>query len=280
MERIRKAMELARRDRELGAGPVVGCGHARGAVPGAATALIASAAAVARASDIAPAAVPLDAATLERNRILDGSSPQTVREAYKMLRTQVLQRMREHDFRTLAVVSAASGEGKSLTAINLAISIAQDANSKVLLVDLDLRRPSIHALFGLIPPVGLGDYLADRCSLQQAMYRPEPYERLVLLPVREPVVNGSELLSPTRMRELVAQIRTCLPDSVVLIDLPPVLLSDDALAFSPWVDAGLLVACEGRTRREDLVRTLELLRATKIVGTVLNRSSEPGSGVY
>jgi capsular exopolysaccharide synthesis family protein len=270
-------MELARRQRELGASPMVGPAPVRRASPGAVAAVGASAAA---AVDSAPTAVRLDAATLERNRILDASSPQNMREAYKMLRTQVLQRMREHGMQTLALVSAASGEGKSLTAANLAISIAQDASSRVLLVDLDLRRPSIHALFGLTPARGLDDYLAGRCSLQQALYRPEPYERLILLPVREPVADGSELLSATRMQELVAEIKESFPDSIVLIDLPPVLLSDDALAFSPSVDAGLVVACEGRTKREDLVRTLELLRATKIVGTVLNRSSEPGSGVY
>jgi capsular exopolysaccharide synthesis family protein len=273
-------MELARRDREIGASTVTAPAPApaRLAVAGPA-ARVGGHSAQANGGAV-PSAVRVDAATLEANRILGATSPESMRQAYKMLRTQVLQRMREHGCQTLALISGASGEGKSLTAANLAISIALDADRAAVLVDLDLRHPSVHTLFGLTPAHGLDDYLAGRCSLKEVCCRPDMFERLALLPVRAPVANSSDLLSGSRARELIAEIKSTFPDSIVLIDLPPVLMSDDALAFSPSVDAGLVVACEGKTKREDLVRTLELLRATKIVGTVLNRSSEPGSGVY
>jgi Mrp family chromosome partitioning ATPase len=207
-----------------------------------------------------------------------GDSP--ARAAYKMLRTQVLQRMREHAMQTLAVVSPGCGEGKSLTAANLAISIAEDSNRSALLVDLDLRRPAVASLFGLEPQRGLDDYLRGECRLEEVFVRTEPYERLALLPVRAPSGRSSELLTGKPMREFVAEVRGRYADRTVLFDLPPVLASDDVLAFSPLVDAALVVAAEGRTRRDDLVRTLELLRSTRIVGTVLNGSMDASAQAY
>jgi Mrp family chromosome partitioning ATPase len=268
MERISQALELARRDRE----------RSREAL---ATVVPPLQPPPARPATVTRSPrVHLSPEVLERHRILSGDSDEQTRQAYKMLRTQVMQRMNEHGMQTLAIVSPTRGEGKSLTACNLAISIADGTDRTALLVDFDLHRPAVQQMFGLALEHGFDDYLRGVCSLQQAICRPDEYERLALLPVRAPITGSSELLSGTRVRDLVRELKGRYPDRIVLFDLPPVLATDDALAFSPCVDAALIVACEGRTKRDDLVRTLELLHSTRIVGTVLNRSSEPGAGVY
>lgn len=265
MERIKKALELARLEREQ---------HSRPAAASVAP-LLAKPHAVATTRT-----VRLSAEHLERHRVLHAGSDESVRRAYKMLRTQVLQRMRANNFQTLAVVSPGPADGKSLTAVNLAISIAQDPNHTALLVDLDLRRPSICGLFGHKAEHGVDDCLRSQEPLAQAFFRPEQYEKLVVLGARAPVEASSELLAGPETRAMIEEIRGRYADRIVLIDLPPVLVSDDALALTPAVDCVLLVAAEGHTRRDELVRSLEILRSTKVIGTVLNRSDEPAASVY
>jgi len=97
------------------------------------------------------------------------------------------------------------------------------------------------------------------------------------LPARSTMHNSSEAIAGRRGRELVAELRNRYPDRIVLFDLPPVLDADDALAFAPLVECGLLVVAEGSTRRENVLRCMELLRMTPIVGTVLNRATDASS---
>jgi protein-tyrosine kinase len=200
--------------------------------------------------------------------------------AYKMLRTQVLRRLRELKATTLAVLSASNGEGKTLSAINLAVAIAADPGYTALLVDLDLRNPSVHRRFGFEPAVGVEDCLEGGREVRQAMVRVAGYDRLVLLPARGRVELSSELLATERMAELVLELRTRYPNRIVIFDLPPVLLADDALAFSRNIQAGLFVVAEGKTIREDIARSMALLRHVPIVGTALNCSRDSAGAYY
>jgi Mrp family chromosome partitioning ATPase len=93
------------------------------------------------------------------------------------------------------------------------------------------------------------------------------------LPARQPVSHSSEVVAGVRCRELVAELRARYEERIVIFDLPPVLTTDDALAFSRHAECGLMVAVEGRTRREDLARAIEVLHETPIVGTLLNRAA-------
>jgi Mrp family chromosome partitioning ATPase len=213
------------------------------------------------------------AATLEHNRILDPSLEGPANAAFRMLRTQVLQRMDANGWRSLAVFGATASDGKTTTAINLAVSLANGHSHSVLLADFDFRRPALAARLGLSPEFGADDALRGAARLEDCLYHPEGFDRLVVLPARETLANSSELLAGPRSREIVAELRDRYPDRIVLYDLPPVLSADDALAFAPLVDCGLVVAAESRTRRSDLVRTVELLHKTPLVGTVLNRAS-------
>jgi protein-tyrosine kinase len=224
--------------------------------------------------------VEVHPAVIERERILPAGAGGPHGGAYKMLRTQILRRLDELNANSLAVVGSAAGTGKTLTAINLAIAIAADLDRTALLVDLDLRKPSVHRKFGLECRVGIDDCLRRGQPLKDAMLRFVGYERLVILPARERCEDSSELLASQRTQECIREMRLRYKDRILIFDLPPVLQADDALAFSRHVQAALLVVGEGKTQRADVTRTLELLRSLPIVGTVLNGTRESSDGYY
>jgi protein-tyrosine kinase len=214
---------------------------------------------------------------LESNRIVSVLSAGEAAGAFRMLRTQVLQRMMENNWRSLAIFSPCRDEGKTTTAVNLAISLANDHLHTVLLVEFDLKRPSLAAMLGISPQNGADDLLRGEAEVEDCLYHPEGFDRLVLLPARSAMRDSSEALAGRRGRELVAELRGRYPDRIVLFDLPPILEADDALAFAPLVECGLVVVAEGLTSREDLLRSMELLQKTPIVGTVLNRATDAAS---
>jgi protein-tyrosine kinase len=141
-------------------------------------------------------------------------------------------------------------------------------------VDLDLRNPSVARRLGFTPTVGIEDCLQNRRPIYEAMVKVAGYERLMVLPARGRVEQSSELLAAQRTGELMHELRTRYANRILIFDLPPVLLADDALAFSRHVQAGLLVVAECRSDREGIKRSLALLDRLPIVGTVLNRSLE------
>jgi Mrp family chromosome partitioning ATPase len=215
---------------------------------------------------------------LERNRIMNPDAMGPAAAAYRMLRTQVLQRMDANGWRSLAIFSPGADDGKTTTAINLAVSLASDRLHTVLLVDFDFKRPTLASCLGLTPEFGADDALTGAAALEDCLYHPEGFDRLVLLPARASLGNSSEVLAGPRSRALVAALRARYPERVIIFDLPPVLNADDALSFAPLVECGMVVAAEGRTRRNDLVRTVELLNKIPLVGTVLNRAADTPSG--
>jgi Mrp family chromosome partitioning ATPase len=148
----------------------------------------------------------------------------------------------------------------------------------VLLVDFDFKHPRVAALLGLSPEFGGDDVLAGDARLEDCLYHPEGFDRFTLLPARRTLINSSEVLAGPRSRELVGDLRNRYPERIVVFDLPPVLNADDALAFAPLVECGLVVVAEGGTRRSDLTRAMELLHKTPIVGTVLNRAADASTG--
>jgi len=218
--------------------------------------------------------LPVDPLHLERERVLPAGAAGIHGTPYKMLRTQVLRQLDRLGVNALAVVGTAADTGKTLTAINLAIAIAADVERNALLIDLDLRKPGVHRRFGITPTVGIDDCLRGARAPQEAMVRLSGYERLTVLPVRQRSLDSSELLASRRTAGLMVEMRERYSDRVLVVDLPPVLEADDALAFARHAQAALVVVAEGRTRRDDLLRTVELLRDVPIIGTVLNATRE------
>ena len=223
--------------------------------------------------------VEVDPEYLRRNRVIS-SLTDPIAEPYKILRTKVLQRMRANNWQSLAITSPTEGCGKTLTAINLAISIAREVNQTVLLVDLDLRRPQIHRYFTDQDLPGISDYLVKDAPVADLLFNPKGVDRLVVLPGHTSVSHSSEMLSSPKMVKLVEELKARYPSRFVLLDMPPVLACDDVLAFSPHFDAALLVAGEGESDQEDLKRACQVLEKTGLVGTVLNKSRKRSSDSY
>jgi protein-tyrosine kinase len=273
MERIKQALERAREQRT---DPF--------ATPGAQTH-------PARKRDHTPAVAPaeivytqtrqlaVDPTYLRNNRVISGPDD-LVGERYKILRTRVLQRMRANNWRSLAITIPTEGCGKTLTALNLAISIAREVNQTVLLVDLDLKRPQIRRYLTQEDLPGISDYLVNDVPVADLLINPKGMERLVILPGHASVTHSSEMLSSPKMVSLIAEMKARYPSRLVLLDMPPILACDDVLAFSPHVDAVLLVAEDEKTAKEDLARSSALLEKMNILGFLLNKSSAPDSSYY
>ncbi len=204
-------------------------------------------------------------------RLITGHGRDGVTRAYKLLRTQALQRLTRERWSTIAVVSPASGEGKTLTAINLAISCANSPSHTALLVDLDWLQPTIHTYFEYVPEHNVHSFLRGEQPLSAALVNPG-LPRFCFLPCREPVLDSSEQIGELSgfVRELKGRYRS----RIVFFDLPPLLASDDALSFLPHVDCALLVVEEGRTRREDVLRSLEMVGRDRLLGIVMNKSDQ------
>ena len=215
-----------------------------------------------------PVAVEED--VLRRQRILTGhDSP--FADAYKILRTQVLHRLRENGWNMLGVTSPRDGAGKTLTAINLAIATATEPTQTVLLVDADLRAPQIHEEFGCERGPGLSEYLLDGRPIEEMLLHPG-LGRLIVLPGGRGTAQSAEVLTSPRMIALGKELKHRYASRVVIFDLPPVLDRADVLAFSPQLDALLLVVEEGKTSEPDLQHALQLLKGSApILGTVLNK---------
>jgi protein-tyrosine kinase len=228
----------------------------------------------ARASPARSTPVTLDPRVLEQNRVLTPNASGPAAAAFRLLRTQVLMRMRERGWRTIGIASARSADGKTTVAANLAMTIAADPRHTALLVDLDLRRPGVRTVFGLSPSVGVAEVLAGSAPIAAALTHPSSIARLRLLPARVAVQHSSSIAAGAECRALVSELRDRYLDRVILFDMPPVLEADEAVTLSALFDCLLFVVSEGRTAREDLARALALVKNTPVVGTVLNRSIE------
>ncbi len=210
--------------------------------------------------------------TLRTNRVMTTYKYGPFIDAYKILRTQVMQRLRENGWNVVGVTSPGYGEGKTLTAVNLAVSLAMETTQTVLLVDSDLQDPTVHQVFGLPDTLGLADYLLDDQPVEDLLIHPG-IGRFVLLPGGRAISNSSEILTSPKMLALVEELKHRYPSRVVVFDLPPLLHTADVLAFSPYTDALLMVVEEGKTTAEELQRAISLVKGSRpILGTVLNKA--------
>jgi capsular exopolysaccharide synthesis family protein len=223
----------------------------------------------------------LDADTLEEHRVVTGSQPAGPATAYKMLRTRMLHRVASNGWHTVAITSSRTGAGKSLTAVNTAISLAQEHHQQIILVDLDLRRPSVAKVLGIRHKFGIVDYLSGKVPIEKIVTKTS-IDRLLILPNDTPVESSSEMLTSAKMTELVEIVSDPRNSTIVIFDLPPLLETDDFLAFSPLVDAIMLIVAENETRQTDLLRSAEAISNLDILGIVLNKSrgDEYPAGYY
>jgi protein-tyrosine kinase len=214
--------------------------------------------------------IDIDLAVREKFRLAAAIPNHPLQDTYRMLRTSILQEMKAKGWVTLAVTSPSPGAGKSLTAINLAISIAKDMSYTATIVDADLRNPSISKYFGYEPEFGINDYLFNDVPLSKIVFHPE-LDRLTVLPGREPIIDSGEILTSPKFVSLVQELGARYPERIIILDMAPVLSVDDVMAMAPNIDCVLMVAESGVTTADDLEQALELLKGVPVIGTVLNK---------
>lgn len=217
--------------------------------------------------------IEISAEYLRERRVIAGMSPCPFIDAYKVLRTKVIQSMRENKWNVLAVTSPGENAGKTLTSINLAISLALEVDQTVLLVDANLRNPNVHDYFGFTAQFGLSDYLVNDVPIEKILVHPKGIGRFVLLPGNKSLVDSSEMLSSPKMAMLVEELKSRYPSRLVIFDLPD-LCTSDTLAFAPHADATLLIVEAGETKKDDITRAFDLLKGTHPIGTVLNKAEQ------
>lgn len=222
--------------------------------------------------------VPLQAAHLERQRIVAFNKNSSMGWAFDLLRTQVLKVMDENGWRTLAITSPTPEAGKTVLAINLAMSIAHYTTKTALLVDFDLRRPKVGDYLDLPMDKSLNDLLAGQAQLQDVLVNPT-LPRFVVLPTRKPVALSTEVLSSPLVGDLIADLRERYDSRIVIFDLPPLLSSDDAITVLPKFDCVLLVVANGMNSKKEIEDSLHHLATANLIGTVLNKA-EPESRSY
>jgi exopolysaccharide/PEP-CTERM locus tyrosine autokinase len=202
-------------------------------------------------------------------------------EEYRKLKSLVLRLTKREKFlNTLLITSAGSNEGKTLTALNLAIVLAQEYDHSVLLVDADLRRPSVHRYLGIHPEAGLAQCLQDNLPVSRALVK-TGLGRLVVLPAGNAVADPVELLSSSRMKDIIRELKHRYPDRYVIIDTPPAAPFADAQVLGQAVDGVLFIVREGVARTNDIREGLSSLKDANLLGVVFNDASfSPGSGRY
>jgi capsular exopolysaccharide synthesis family protein len=198
-------------------------------------------------------------------------------EQYRSLRTRLKQAENGRNVRTIAVTSPAKGDGKSLTAANLALTMAQEFQQRVLLLDGDLRRPTVHRLFGLGDGPGLADVLMNAAELDQALIS-LPEHHLTVLPAGMPPSHPAELLGSSTMRRVLDTLRTRFDR--ILIDVPPVAPLADLHILAPMVDGLLMIVRAGITPKPAIERALSGLDTSKVLGLVLNETGGDGTDGY
>jgi protein-tyrosine kinase len=228
--------------------------------------------------------LPYDAVVCGQNHILvpdvEAGFAMQARAPYRMLRALILQRCRANGWSTLGITSPGPGEGKSVTALNLAISIAREGNYDVFLVDLDMRSPSTCRYLGVSPRIDIVSYFEGHASARDVFFS-VGIERLTIAGSSTSSDHSSELLANGRLEELIEFIKQSANNPLIIIDLPPIVNTDDALVVAPKIDATALIASQGRTRRESLDRAIGLLTEHTLAGVILNQSQETmGSDYY
>src|SRR5262245_60361848 len=220
--------------------------------------------------------VELDWQHLETRRIIAHNATDPRAKSFDMLRTQVLQSMNQRNWQFLAVTSPTAGCGKTVTAINLALSIARQPERSVLLVDLDFQKPQVARCLGLECDHGVLSVLEGRATLADAMVQADTgNQQLLVLPTEFPIVGSSEWISSRAMTALLQDIKRDFKSRTVIFDMPPMLASDDVIALLPQIDCVLLVAAVGTSTVSEIKECNRHLQSAEVVRLVLNKASEP-----
>ncbi|WNR43772.1 CpsD/CapB family tyrosine-protein kinase [Paenibacillus roseipurpureus] len=206
---------------------------------------------------------------INKHQLITDIHPKSqVSESYRALRTNIQFSSIDRVVKTILVTSAQPGEGKSTTAANLSVAFAQEGK-KVLLIDADLRKPTLHHYFGMSNRYGLTSTLVNRSDLPDVMFETS-IEHLHLIPSGPIPPNPSELLTSQKMKSFLNTLAAKF--DVIIIDSPPTLAVADSQILASQCDGVVLVVCDGKTKRDTAKKAIDNLERVqaKILGVVLN----------
>lgn len=212
-----------------------------------------------------------DANLLESNHVVAFSNRHLSSRPFSLLRSQVVKRMNAGGHKILGVTSPAPGAGKSFLTANLAATLSRLPGKQILVFDLDIRRASVAANFGLVGETGLERFLAGETDDLRKIGRHVEGTNLTLYPCYSNDLDSMPLLAGTRFDAFVASLRALPDDYIVLFDMPPVFANDDAMVIAGHVDAYLMIIEQGRTNQKQVTDSIRLLEPAECLGSVLNR---------
>ena len=227
-------------------------------------------------------AITLRSAHLLTQRIVcqDGTDQRS--RPYDMLRIQTLVSMAHNSWKVMGVTSPTPGCGKTLTSINLGLSIARQPEQAVVLLDADLQKPQMADCLGLdCRSGGLLGLLQSQITLRDAAIdvRTESNHHLTVIPTKA-TRHSSELMGSRLLRNIFQDIRRAYQSHIIIVDLPPMLSGDDVLAVLPQLDCVLLLAAVGQTKKSEIDECLRHLKSSQLLRLVVNKSTDPTSMYY
>jgi protein-tyrosine kinase len=216
--------------------------------------------------------IVLAQAHLEANRIIAHDETDPRARSFDMLRTQVLQAMDQKSWRVIGITSPTPGCGKTVTATNLAFSIARQSERASLLVDLDLQKPQVAATLGVNCSEGIVAVLEGRCSLSSAVIQARAgASHILALPAESSASDSSAWMTSRTLSTTLQDIKRDYRSQTIILDLPPMLAGDDVIAVLPQLDCLLFVAAVGKSKVSEIEECNKHLRSTEVVRLVLNK---------
>lgn len=195
-------------------------------------------------------------------------------EEFRKVKSALLDTTKKGGFKnTLMVTSALPGEGKTVTSLNLAISLAEEYDHTVLLVEADLRRPTMHQYLSLEDRPGFSSCLLGEVDLRDAII-PTGIGKLSIIRAGHSVPNPAELFSSQRTRNLIMEMKSRYPDRYIIFDTPPVLPFTEARSLAQLVDSSLFVVMERHTTITDIKESLEVLKGSPVLGIIYNNAEQ------
>jgi protein-tyrosine kinase len=225
--------------------------------------------------------VALDEAQLESRRIISYNVADQRSKSFDILRTQILQSMHKNKWQVLAITSPTAGCGKTLTAINLALSIARQPECSALLVDMDLQKPQVARRLGIPCETGMLGLLEGHATLPDALIRAHAgRHQLTVLPTERATAESSEWMGSRALQSVIQEIRQEFRSSTIVLDMPPMLLGDDVIALLPQIDCVLLVTAAGMTTVAEVEECNKYLRSANVVRIAVNKIPESNKRYY
>jgi exopolysaccharide/PEP-CTERM locus tyrosine autokinase len=212
---------------------------------------------------------------LSSELVVLGNPASPIAEQFRFLRSKICRPLQGDNPRSILITSSVQGEGKSFVAVNLAVTIAQGLDEHVLLVDTDLRLPRLHEIFALQrADRGLADHLQDEAPLQELLQKPG-IGKLSLLPAGLHASKPAELLSSSRMKRFIIEVKHRYPDRYVIFDSPPLGMAPELSIMAQEMEAVFLVVRRAETPREAVKASLEKLDRERFKGIILNGYDKP-----